>query len=524
MNTHEQYITTFVQGAGFALGKDLNISLQEKFSISSDNARKVIQRAVINGIIDSDSRVTFGNGQFVYLPKGKFLNKEMILKITKIHRPTLYRIISLMDLNDGIISFHEAFKVAGAALDAEKTKTDTLGKLIAELELLRMVEIITDARGVKYLLRPSAVERADAYTAQHYARMKTDAMFIPDILRSLRGFNIIDNNSMQYRNKATPSEGVRHNNFVWDSIAYTKTTGINPRKSSTTNISDKQTLVAMDIVINRTYTDHDLQGFYSRVQSVLNSVKTGIRKVLPIVVYAKIDTQEVYNTTRKLGFLTLDLGEIYGSNIHQVIENLNALRIDESSLSNDSNDISKIIKTLSTVKDSGQEDNLKNIKGDLFEFLMYPLIKNIFPDSTIEHSKILKDPKNNKEHYEYDFIIHNSNLNEYTVIELKGYNSTAKFQLGSSEEKSTVKWFYGKTFPFAKKILSTQYNNPKVTGCFITSAGFQDEAVVFMDGLNKGKIKPANIDTWYDGKKLMELLDSKGLKKIKSTIVKYYVK
>ncbi|HWY33450.1 MAG TPA: hypothetical protein VNX68_02315, partial [Nitrosopumilaceae archaeon] len=184
----------------------------------------------------------------------------------------------------------------------------------------------------------------------------------------------------------------------------------------------------------------------------------------------------------------------------------------------------KIVEdTLSTIKSSGQDGNLKNIKGDLFEFLMYPVLPKIFANYSILHGKKLSNPST-KEGYEYDFIVNSPDHNETTVIELKGYLSTAKIPLGDNDKKNTASWFFGKTFPFAKKILSTQLGNPKVTGCYITSAGFQDDAKKHMESLNGGKIKPREMDTWYDREKLLKLLEEKGLKKVKTLIERYYQK
>jgi hypothetical protein len=519
MNKYDQYILACVNRVGYTVGRELNSQLQEQFGISSLYARKTIQRAVEAGIIYSSSPVTFGNGQYAYLSMNYHLNKEVVMKISRVYRPAIYRILSVMDLNGGIISYYESMKVSGAPLNKEKTKTDSLDKIIKELEILNLVNIISDSKGVKYLINPSLIDNSDKYTADHFFRMRTDSMFVQDILRALINFNIIDNVKILYRNKNTPSVGVSHNNFLWDVIAYTKTTGINLIKAVDANSIDKQTMVVIDIVIHRPYTDHDFQGFYSRIQSVLNSVKDGKRKVLPIIIYAEIETKKLYHTIHKLGFLTFDLGTIFGSKIYDIIKNVNELKIDKL-MSNDSIHISNVVEeTLATIKSSGQEVNLRNIRGDLFEFLIYSILPSIFGNSSIQHGPILKS---NGEFYEYDFIITSPHLKEITVIEAKGFMSNAKIPLGNIETKNTTSWFFGKTFPFAKKMLKSELY-PNVSACYITSAGFIDDAIETMEQLNRGNMKPSKIDTWYDRNKLMSLLDQNGQSKVKDIIEKYYL-
>jgi hypothetical protein len=144
-----------------------------------------------------------------------------------------------MDINNGIISYFEAMKISGSPLDGENVKADTIIKLVNELSKLRLAELVNDSRGIIYLIDPDKVEDSERYTSTHYNRMQLDVSFIPDILRALNNFNIIDNIRTLYRNKLTPSIGVTQNNFVWDAIAYTKTTGINSINASQAKIYRK---------------------------------------------------------------------------------------------------------------------------------------------------------------------------------------------------------------------------------------------------------------------------------------------
>src|SRR5690606_16679892 len=99
----------------------------------------------------------------------------------------------------------------------------------------------------------------------HLQSMKLDAVIIPDILRWLKHINLV-NLGATYRSVLSPAIGVKHNDVMWDAIAYTKTTGINPSRASEADVKEKQTLVVLDVLISRKYLQADLDGFLARVQ------------------------------------------------------------------------------------------------------------------------------------------------------------------------------------------------------------------------------------------------------------------
>lgn len=524
MNEYVRYISELLEGVNYLLGKELNEKVKSRFNFKTPGyERKVVQRAVETGKIHSSSPVSFGTGQFVYMHSDKNLNKEMILKITKEHRPPLYRIILMLDYYEGVLPIYEALKLAAVPLDKGKNKSDSIEKLIKELKDLKLGQEVTSRTGVKFIVHPTLVNDCSDQIDFHNNRMSIDTVFIPDILKSLRSFNIIDNDKLLYRNKTSPSVGISHNNFVWDAIAYTRTTGINEIKSSEADDFTKQTLVVLDIVISRKYTDEDLQGFFARIRSIINAVKTGKRKVLPIIIYKDTESKILVNRIHKLGFLCFDLGTIYGSKIYQIIDNLFSIKQDVVQHPNEIQSL--IATTLSTIRKSGQEDNLNSIKGDLFESLMFPVVQLLFPNSNIDQGKKLKKKTGDKEEkYEYDYIIDSSRLQEIIVVELKGYSSSNYISLGDSDTKNTVGWFFRKTFPFAAKQLKAQNPNYKITGCYITTSTFKEDGVKFLEETNKGKLKPTSLDCWYDGVKLLTLLNGLKLKKTKEIITKYYIK
>ncbi len=520
-NKHEDFIIQTLFKDKFLAGNDLNALLVKQFDIKDSNARKIVQRATSKGHINSSSPITFGKGQFIYFLPNDSLTKTKVKEISKKYRPPLYRLIEALDDNGGIISYYEGLKIVGSPIKASTTKVDTLDDLLSTLEKLEIVSQKTDLNSVKYIFFRNQTSE-DELIKIHFSKMTLDVMFIPDILRWFRKNNILNNLKTIYRNKKTPSIGAVHNGLIWDAYAYTKTTGINPVKGKNADTIEKQTLVVFDVVINREYKHYDLDGFYSRIQINLNSTKTGERKVLPIILYKTI-SERVLNTLNSLGFMSFDLGSIFGSRIYEVIQNINNLEVNKN-LSSEGN-IEKIIKdTLSVIRASGQEDNLKDMKGVLFESLLFPLLKHLYSSAIILQGIIYsKVNEGKKEGYEYDYVIISSNPKEIIIVELKGYSSTSSINLGDWETKSTLSWFFKRTLPFIKEKFKKEISEGySFKGCYITSGNFHENGQLFLKKMNESSFKPKNLEVSYDRKNILELLENNDFNKIKKTIEKFY--
>ena len=143
LNAYEAFLTKlFSDDSRFLVGEELSSLLQKKFNITSDNSRKVIQRAVTKGIIKSSAPLTFGKKQYLYMATKTGLSKEVVKRITKEHRPPIYRLLWLLDLNNGIISYYEALKVTASPLAESTTKVSTLGDIVSVLKKINLIEQI----------------------------------------------------------------------------------------------------------------------------------------------------------------------------------------------------------------------------------------------------------------------------------------------------------------------------------------------------------------------------------------------
>jgi hypothetical protein len=524
MTPYEQFIDQQLQKEAFILGTDLNARVVGKFLVKPDNARKILERAAKQGHAKA-SPITFGKRQLAYIHPSKKFTKELVLAIAKENRPTLYRLVAMLDYFKGVLPFHDAMKVCATPIETSTAKSDSIQKLISEIEEMEFGRRYESDEGKMFILYPSKIKEAEGLCNAAFGNMTTDVAFIPDILRALRKYNIIDNDKVLYRNKVYADRGVTYNNYMWDAIAYTRTTGINDLRSSEAKTFDKQTLVVLDIVITRPYTHYDLDGFLSRIQGVINSVREGQRKVLPIVVISSAESRKVINQVRALGFICFDLGVIYGSHVYQIIERL--VQVKKYSRANSPSLIpveDVIGETLGIIQAAGLDNNLSNLKGDLFESLMFPTLRILFPDATIEQDKKLESAEGTgKKMIRYDYVINSVRLNEITVLELKGFASTRHISLGSEEERDTIKWFFGYTFQFAAKALQKEFKNAKITACLITTTSISPEGVDFLETVNRGGLKPHELDVWYDGMKLIQMLKDKKIDKAQELIKKYFL-
>lgn len=527
INKHEEFIVEVLTEKKHLVSTKLCEALIEKFEITSENARKVIQRAKEKNIIKSSAPLTFSKGQFAYSLPNTSLTKDRVKEICKEYRPALFRLLESIDINDGVISYYEALKITASPLNNSDSKADRLDDLIKSMEALGFIYLKTDANSIKYIISKSEQEDEISLMHIHYSKMLLDALFVKDILDWIAKSNLISNQKFIYRNKNKPTIGAEHNNLLWDAFGYTKTTGINTISAKIAKTQDKQTLVILDIVISRDYDQIDLDGFLSRIQININSVKSAKRKVLPIIIY-KSASSFLLNKIKSLGFLSFDLGSIYGSNIFGILDNLSKLQLNKNLI--DSEDFETTIEeTLKTIKNSGQEDQLKALKGTLFEVMMYQVLKHQYPSAEIQPNVYYSKKRNNKdsgliekEGYEYDYIIKSFNPREIIVIELKGYNANHKLPIGDYKSKYTLKWFFNRTLPFIRdKFKNELAEGYKFKAAYFTTSQFEDNAFPLFDD-KYNSFKPNNLDILYDREKLLRFTESNEYKSLSQIIDKFY--
>lgn len=161
------------------------------------------------------------------------------------------------------------------------------------------------------------------------------------------------------------------------------------------------------------------------------------------------------------------------------------------------------------------------MQGALFERIVETLLKQIYPNASIERSK------QNKNSGEIDFVIRNDAQKEIIIIEAKGYQPILRpiIFLGRSDENETISWFFGRKFPeISKEYAKEKQEGYSICACYITSVDFETVAIKDLENKNSSKLKPKLIDAFYDRQKLEKLFEKYGLKNELQELNKFFKK
>ncbi|QQZ09406.1 hypothetical protein [Heyndrickxia vini] len=519
MNKYNKFLTDlFKEQSNVLVAHDLIEKLVTEFEVTYNYARQLISRAVKEKIIKSSEPFSFEKRQYFYMNQNRNVDVRALLDISRKYRKPLFRLLTLLSRTGGICSYYEAVKITATPMtNKEKYRVISLEDEIKRLNDNKIIKKIEDKEtGIPFLvLLEDQMDVEDSFVIRqkikaHLANMKRDVMFINDIIRWLVNHGFITDR-VSYRRKDNPNLGAIRNDFPFDATTISKTTGFT---LNTGKLDEDYTIVVMEILIYRTYEKIDLEAFYERIQSIRHStIQESARKVMPIIFYLDVD-ENVKREMNNLHILNFSLKSIMGSNIVQVIEKYRDMKriIDEAFMIDEetsSSVIEKIGESLTVIEESGQTENLQNLKGDLFETLMYTVLSNLFKGAHIEHSKIIKSIDDPKKSYEFDVIVRDNNEDEIVIIELKGLKNSTIINLGDTSTPNSIRWFFGKTYPIAKAYYekNSEYDKSKIKGCYITSANFSQEGMQKLKELNNSdKIKPSFFDCYYDRKKLLVLL------------------
>jgi hypothetical protein len=521
---YNSFLSRILSERLYETGIALNKLIAKEFGVTDSYARVILKRAADGNVIETTWPYTFGKKQLVYLAKGQFLNADRVMDICRNNRPPIFRLLKYMSEGNGIISYYDAMKIAATPLEESSTKVNSLGDI---LKLLKKIDIVSEInyKGADFLylkdLYPAELNLdINSDLAQAYTNMVLDSSLLPDILLWLKKANIVSQDGFVFRNKNTPWIGIKHNNLPWDAIGYTKTTGINEGVAANAKTKEQKTLVVVDTVLSEAYDHLHLDGFLSRVRININSVKGKNRKVLPIIIYRQCSTH-VLNKIAQLGFIAFDIGAIFGSRIYSVLQKLTNI---QELLNREGSVEDSVTNILSTIRNSGQEEALKVLRGALFELLMYPLVKSIYGNATIERNVSYKETIEDKIHnFEFDYLITSENPKEIVAIECKGYNSKSFIEAGESTKKNTLRWFFRRGIPSLQRRFKGKISDgASIKGVFFTSASFRQDGNELIARLNASNIKPLTLNTGYDRSSLMQLLKDYNLTSEIATIDRFY--
>lgn len=523
MGKYDDYIVEILEEECL-LGGNLANKLINKFGITELNARKVIQRQVGKKNIWSSAPLSFGSGELLYYNSYQKPAREIFKDLLKLRRPPVFRLLELLDQFGGILSYFEVCKITATTVQKGTTKVTGVREILDGLVSLKFVVERKDGNGNVFVLNRFRDDYLDSEThykeliANYNKTLALDALFLPDVVRSLKDLNILKDFG-QYRSYQSPSKGIKYNNLYWDAINYSN---VSILRDDVKQI-EATVPVVLDCIISREYTSLDLDAFLSRIQISNNSVKSNkIRKTLGVIIVKDVD-RIIENKARKLGFVILDLVKFFGRKINFVIEKHKAHLL-SSSLDREEQ-LSSIEKALEDIGKAGFEEKLRTLRGLLFEALMRPFFSEIYGKSELFPDKVLEHPRKENVTREFDLILKSSHPREIILIELKGYQRDALISKGNYNTKSTLAYFFKGSVSLAKAFyeddLSAGY---KLKSLFVTSANFHPECDEMIGNIEGSDMVPQRIgQSCINGKKLLEILRGEGYNHEAKIISTYYV-
>lgn len=485
---HEKFIKNYLYKKPAILSTQLISAVKKEFpNCNETNIRKIISNTAKKGLINSSAPMTFGNNQYAYFSANKKLSYEILRHLIQEHKPTLFRVITALRLNKGILTLNELYKISGCKTSGNSNFL-TVKDILNDLTLLDLANYDFDG-DIKFIYSKRIESAKDHAYQLCETRLAEESTLLSCAITWLKKANIIDSQKVIFKGKTNNYNGIEMNNTYWDATTFTTTVGYKDYSQN------EKTIVVIDFLYNREYQEFDLKGFLSRINMTIHSVKNKKRKILPII-FAPSFNPSAISKIRSSSIMMFDFNSVFGTNALDIVKR--HVRMQKASAV----EPKEISDLLDRIENSNMPDNYSNIKGDLFEYLMRPVFEKIWNGANISHSVTVNG-------LEYDYII--ETLSEYIVIELKGYKQDSIIKLGKFDNKKqkpqrdTVKWFLSYTFPSVKKVYEKNPNNREVKLCYITTASFNEEALKALNSKNQSKEKPNDIDCYYDGNKLRSL-------------------
>lgn len=510
---HEEYIRNYLdknKEKSF-IGSELYKILMRKFpTITEANCKNVLHRAVEKKLIISSNPITFENNQFAYYSIKSKTGYPILENSIRTHKASLHRIWFALGRNKGILSKYEACKIAGISPNATAHNI-SYNSLVDDLKTLNLADTITYNETEYIIYKNHSVD--EIYSESFHKKQKSNNLLLYLSLQWLIRSNILDAKQLCYSGESNKYNGVLRNNEAWDAFGFSNAVSIRSKSK------EFQTIALIDFMSEHQYEEYDFEGFKQRVERAVYSTKTKPRKVLPIVI-SKDFSPAAYSLIKKNGYLCFRLAELFGDNVYEVSRNYirNTADIEYKIENGDSNILNEISNSLNDFRKSGNEGNYGNLKGTLFEYLMYPVIQKLYPGCLIQHSYSGK--VDNKD-FECDYLV--TSADEFIIFELKGYKRNSQIQLGEFDPETkkytpyTVLWFINQTFDLCSKKIGKE--KPKKF-CYITTADFDKAARDEL--LKRKKNKPNLIEPLYNYDTLMDLLKKLKMKNEAKVIKQFY--
>ncbi|MCX4303385.1 MAG: hypothetical protein OSJ66_05220 [Clostridia bacterium] len=492
------------------LGEDLvNVIIKSDLKCSKDNARKIISRMTKEGKIKSSRPIKFGNNQYAYVSLKEKCDYETLKDLIARKKPKLFRVIRALKRDNGILTKHELINISGCVSE-KKGNNLVYDEIISDLENLSMISK-TKYKNIEFICF-NYVETEDLITRfeEKIEKLEKENIAYTSTINWLKKINLIQKDDTVYFQGNKNNFYFVKNFTTWDIFGLSNTVGF-------CNKNIPSTLVLIDFKMCQPYEEIDYEGFYDRVNMCINSTKNEQRKVLPIIVANEISPY-VLNKIKKNKYLIFDLNSIIGNNFLNIVDRFHTItKKFENSNTLEIQELSDALELMKTVN----QENIGNLKGKLFEYLMYEVFQKIYNEKTdiVKHSKVF--PEKNKK-YECDIFVETEE--EVICIELKAYKTGSVIYLGKFDEelgeypKDTINWFLNGVVKCCKEIYKS---NKRVKYCYITTASFDKDVVKFFSSQKKDV--PQKVKCYYEGEELINLLEEHHCKNEVDLIKQFYI-
>jgi hypothetical protein len=511
---HEEFIKSYFEKNPneVLIASDIYEILKKSFPITDENCRKVLSNCALRGYIRNSNPIYFGNKQYAYFSPNQKKEYKVLKECICEHKKYLHRVIFALERNGGILSMLEAIKISGATIN-KNSHSININTILNELDALGIAEVM-EYQGTHYIcmMKNGSPIPLDE---QSLDNLKVKNTLLVLVLDWLKRCNLVDGAKLCFMGPGNYYNGIVRNTENWDAFGFSNAIGIGNIKK------EYQTIVLMDFNYQYRYEEYDFIGFQERVNRTVFSVKNENRKVLPIVIVNDISSTALA-LIKKNQYLIFKISDILGVSFVNVansfIRNIDTLN--KKITEKEEGFASNICETLEEIKKSGNEDNYGNMKGTLFEYLMYPVINKIYSSGALINHSYERNYEN--QHFECDYLIETADEN--IIIELKGYKKGNIIRLGNFDvntnlpERDTVKWFLQRTFELCKKCIG---GNKEFKFCYITTADFEETAKTLM--MERKKNRPKGVECFYNGTKLIELLNQYNMENEIKVINQYYM-
>lgn len=395
-------ISKLLQKQGPCLSSKLAELIIKERGISSENARKLISRAVLSGEIHSLKNMFPKREHFVYL-KGaygspafwKVFTSELV-KTGSAYGLALTAILA----RGGIIPLNHFGAASGSPLAMKKKLSfNTVMENLINVGLCKK----TTLPGIGECL--AIIEREEeryAYVARQVnARLVSESVFIAAIVQWAQNLNLVSYDSVKTRLNSAPAIS----NYQFDITAPSYLSSLVSRVGETI----KPGFFACDVVLGVRVSVTEVQPFIAKCKSLMSLKNVG--RVLFVLAASEFE-KEAFMELKRFGIIPATPKNLFGEEVANSLQALNDFLEQYFAMrKNNVEKIDSIMTCFSQIKGATAQ-----LQGALFEYLVAEVVRSDGGDVMI--GRACKDQK--KKFADSDVCV-TKRYKEVRFIECKGY-------------------------------------------------------------------------------------------------------